>query len=142
MILERIGSSVRMVAGAITLCGVDPSTPYRVPSQGFGDTDNPVAYDVISATNKLVLAVIANEGSANGVTTGSGQTQQWNDATTNATTSSNVVGVGSRSLGDTLVTIDFGLGASEHYNLCAVSIRPAGVIAVGNSPEGLQPVIQ
>ena len=140
--LERVGSTMRFTAGAITLCGVDQGTPHRTPTQEFGGITTNVSHDVTSGTGEVVLGVIANAGSANGVTTGVGQTEQWNDQTTNATTSNNVVGVGSTEPGASLVTIQYGQGASENYDLCTVSIRPAGVVGADEVAEGLQPIIQ
>lgn len=134
-------SSIRFTAGAITLCGVDQGTPFRTPNQNFNGTTTNVSHGVTSGTGELVLAVIANPGSTNGVTTGSGQNQEWNDQTTNATSSSNVIGVGSTEPGAGTVTIEYGLGASEDYEMCTISIRPSGAPA-GSIVEGLMPIIQ
>lgn len=142
VLVERIGSSMRMVAGAVTVCGVDQGTPFREPAEHFSGTTTNVSHAVTSGTGEVVLAVIANENSANGVTTGIGQTEEWNNQTSNATSGNNVVGVGSTEPGAGTVTIQYNQGVSEDYALCTVSMRPSGVIGPGDLAEGLQPILQ
>ena len=86
-----LSSTKRFVIGAVSLIGVDATTPRGTPAAGTGTTMT-ATVEVSSATDELVVDVVAKQNNTEAITVGASQTQRVNDNTTNATEGNNVIG--------------------------------------------------
>ena len=87
-----LSSTKRFVIGAVSLKNVDATTPRGTPQIGTGTSQVAAAATVTSATDELVVDVVAKQNNTEAISVGASQTQRVNDNTTNATEGNNVIG--------------------------------------------------
>ncbi|MFQ5918475.1 MAG: hypothetical protein ACE5I4_00345, partial [Thermoplasmata archaeon] len=105
-----------VVGGATSWTGVDQSTPFG-PTATADGTASPATVDVTSASNEVVLDVVAVRNAAT-MTVGAGQTQRWNLG----------VGVmdggGSSEAGAATVAMSWTLTGTFEWAIGGASLRP------------------
>jgi hypothetical protein len=111
-----------MVGASISLTGVHQTTPVGALASAARATNAPTV-TINSAPNELVIHALAVRESQS-VTTGPGQTQQWN-----VNDSSDVTGFGSTERGAATVTMSAMMGVSTEWAQIGVSIKPAAVLS-------------
>ena len=133
-ITVTLSGSAKVVGGAVSFTGVDPSTPLgtfaSVGSTGGGSTNPSV--NATSAANDLVVDVLATDGGAGTLTPGAGQTQRWN--LFYGTSAADVAGAGSTEPGAASVTMSWTTTATTKWAIGAVSVKPAPTVSV--TPDG------
>ena len=140
-VVVTLSGSTAAVAGAVSFFGVDQTVPLGAFSSTAGTAAN-VSLLVPSASNEIVVDVIAAPGPGLSLTEGPGQTVQWVGAT--GTTGNEVLGGSSSTTGAATVSLSWTLGASVDWGIGAVSLKPANspnlvltlVQSSGNSPPG------
>jgi hypothetical protein len=116
------GELQRLVAGCVTLAGVNQSTPFRTAATD-ATTDTSSALAVTSVVGDWVVSTIAKHDSAEAVTTDGSQTQEWNDVTTQGTSSNNVIGVmSSETASGTSTTMTYTWGVSRQNAHTGVAV--------------------
>lgn len=121
-IVVSLSASKRVVGGAVSLTGVNQTTPNGLFSSASSSGSTSASLTVSSASGELVVDVIATQGDAKSLTINSG-TEIWNRATGNA-------GGESRSAGGTIngassVTPSWTLESSKPWAIGAVSLKPS-----------------
>lgn len=143
----------RFVGAAASFTEVDQTTPLGPYFSNTGNTATPTVNVTSVAQNELVIDTIANNTLDTSVAlpcVGGGQTQLWNNRTTNGSSSNNTPGAGSTEPGPAgggTVTMSWTLqgcsgGTNRQWATGAVAIKPAlpnvGLTKSVN-PPGTQP---
>ncbi len=119
------GAPTRSVAGAISLTGVDQTTPNDADNGALGADTTPTIALTTVADNAWIVGVVAvRTDSSDTVTVGSGETQRWNvlDGATGlraggSDTTSAVSPAGAH-------TMDWTISASLNWAISAASFKP------------------
>jgi hypothetical protein len=120
-IVITLPSPHRIVSGATSFVGVDPTTPLGTAATNSADTGTPASVSVSNATATMVLDAIGTSPNTTLTATGAGQTQQYQDS---VSSSPGVSGAGSTAPGAATVTMSWSL-ASPRWAIIAVPIIPA-----------------
>jgi len=113
----------KLVAGAATFYGVDPTTPLGVFASNEG-ISTLLSVNVTTAPGELVVDCVATKGRALSVIAAAGQTQIWNDVT--RTNGGNIIGAASyRSPTSATETMSWTTQSAEYWAIGAVPLKPA-----------------
>jgi uncharacterized repeat protein (TIGR01451 family) len=125
--LNNVGNNrnVGVVATAMTLVGVDQTTPLGTPATATGNSAT-ASVTVAAATNDLLIDTVASPHGTT-VTEGSGQTQIWSQDSGNSSTDVN--GSGSSEPGAASVTMTEGLSAAALWAIAGVAVKGTTNIA-------------
>ncbi|MBI4417095.1 MAG: hypothetical protein HY557_08940, partial [Euryarchaeota archaeon] len=126
-------SSTKASIGAISLTGIDQTTPVDVSNGGTGNSAAPSTTMTTTANGAWAVDVVAFRSSGNGQPTGSpgaGQTERWSQYTEGGGGGSNIRGKGSTEgpvspAGS--ITMDWTLAAAVEWSITAVAFRPVPV---------------
>jgi hypothetical protein len=119
--VDRMDVSCGVVAGAITLDGVNQLTPIANFNSAIGNTTGPTI-DIGSAADELVMDVVAAESRAIFTGVGAGQTERWNLTISG---DQEISGGSSTKPGTATTTTSWTQGSADHWAMVAVSINPA-----------------
>ena len=125
------GTNVNVQAGAVSLNGVDQSSPLDAHNGATGSSSSPSVSVTTIADNAWVLDALLVDNSPT-ITVGSGQTQRWSQNNTN-----------SRGRGSTegpktpagSVTMSWSLSSSRSWRISAAAFAPSTVVTI--SPPSL-----
>ncbi len=124
-IVVTVGSSQKVVGGAVAFDGVDQTTPTGAFASTGGTSTMP-SMNVSSASGDLAIGVLfGNDGVT--ATEGAGQATQWTFVTGGG--SGNPRGVGSTEAGAASVTLSWTLSASVQWQVGGVTIKAAAASA-------------
>jgi len=130
-IVVTLSGSAAVVVGAISFGGVDQTSPIAASQFASGTSGLTASASVASATDQLVLAVIAANDSVNSVTTGAGQTSRWN-----VVNAADVIGAASTRTGAaTTTTMSYSFGAQGGWGMGLIALRPADPRIVKNTND-------
>lgn len=124
-IIVTMSASASFVAGATSYTGVNQSNPLGTPATN-NNTGTTATLNITSATNELVVDVIARRGdlTTNPIIAGSGQTQYWNTRTANNNANTGVTGGGSSKAGTGSVTMAWTWPSSRDWAIAGISLKP------------------
>ncbi len=125
-VVVTLSGAASFVVGATSYTGVSQTNPLGTPvvNSNAGVT---ATLNVVSATNELVVDVIARRGdlTTNPITAGSGQTQRWNTRTTVNSANTGMTGGGSSKAGAASVTMAWTWPTSRAWAIAGISLKPA-----------------
>ncbi len=123
-VLVTLTAAASFVAGAITLNGVDQTTPLGTY---FGTSGNGTSASatVSSESDGLVVDILGYASSTPTSTVGAGQTQQWAQVTTNGNATTNVRGYSSTEAGASSVAMSWAISPGIKWAFSAIPIVPA-----------------
>jgi hypothetical protein len=111
------------VAGVLTFTGVDQTTPLGTFAGNSNTSSGPATVNVSSAAGEIVFAVVSGE-SVNWIAANEPATQRWNLSEPNPGPAE--FAAGATDAGAASVTMNFGLGRSDHWAVGGVSIKGSG----------------
>ncbi len=141
VVVTRSGSA-RMAAGAITLTGVDQTTPIEATNSATANSTTPSVSVTTVSNNAWVLDVLAFRREGNGAgdvptgTPGAGQTERWSAYVDSGSVTSDPRNKGSTKGPITpagAVTMSWALSGAVEWVHFAASIKPAGAGATLSS---------
>ena len=118
------GGPTRSISGAVSLTGVDQTTPNDADNGATGSSTTPSASVTTVADNAWIVDVVAvRTGSSETITVGSGQTQRWN-----VLDGANGLRAGGSHEGPVTpagaTTMDWTISASKAWALSAAAFKP------------------
>ena len=131
-ITVNLSASERVVGGAVSLTGVDQTTPLENAGGATGNSVTP-SVTITSATDDMVWDVV---GVAAGVTftEGAGQTKRWDRQVGGGSVAAS--GAGSTEAGAPSVTMDWTLSTADRWSITAVNVRAPGGLGVDAASSG------
>ena len=129
-IVITTSANVGFAAAAITLNGVDPTTPSPTPASAYANStavgSTAPSVTIAAATSGIVLdALAATEGVT--ATVGAGQTQTWSEQS--GMTTNDVYGFGSYEAGAASVTMSETLSATAVWKIGAAAFNAYATVA-------------
>ena len=126
-IVVTFSAAARVVGGATSYTGVDPTTPWGTAATASGTSTAP-SVTVTSAANELPVDAMACKGDPV-ITVGAGQTQRWNRSSGSGPSLA-----GSEEPGAASVVLSWSLNPSKVWALVAAPLKP--------SPPFLPPLLR
>ncbi len=130
-VVVTLSGGAAVVVGAISFGGVDQTSPIAASQFASGTSGLTASASVASATNQLILAVIAANDSVSAVTAGAEQTSRWN-----ILNAADVIGAGSTRTGaSTSTTMSYTFNAQGGWGMGLIALRPADPLIVKSTND-------
>ncbi|MCL5669131.1 MAG: hypothetical protein M1392_03920 [Gammaproteobacteria bacterium] len=126
-ITVTVSAGAKWVGGAVSLTGVDQTSPIDANNFASGTSTAPSVTVTTVSNNAWVVDTLAYAQSAT-ATVGTGQSQRWNTDTVGGTPATNVGGAGSSKGPNTpagAVAMSWTLSKSKDWVIGAVALKPA-----------------
>ena len=128
------GTVYRALGGAVSLTGVDQSTPVDAENGVAGGTGNPSVTVTTNTDGAWVVDTLCIRVPSGTTSVSGGQTERWNRRNGDATIDGAGSTIGPKTpAGD--VTMSWTTGTSEGYSISAVALKPVCIASSNQTPD-------